>query len=142
MQTAKNGDTVLVHYKGTLEDGSVFDSSEGQEPIEFTIGARQVIEGIEQAVTGMAVGEKKTESIPAEQAYGEREDDLLFEVSREAMQPGLELEVGDFVTVRLPDGHSAPMRVAEVGENSVTLDANHPLAGKTLNFELHLVEIR
>lgn len=142
MQTAKNGDTVLVHYKGTLEDGTVFDTSEGQDPIEFTIGERQVIEGFENAVTGMTVGETKKESIPADQAYGTHEDDLVFEVSREAMQPGLDLEIGDFVTVRLPDGQSAPMRVASLSDESVTLDANHPLAGKTLLFELQLIGIR
>lgn len=140
--SAERGDTVAVHYKGTLSDGTVFDSSEGEQPLQFTIGAHEVIDGFENAVAGMNVGDKKTADIPAEDAYGHREDDLVFHVPRSSMQDGLEIEVGDFVRVTLPDGQTAPMQVVGLDPESVTLDANHPLAGKTLTFELELVEIK
>lgn len=140
--SAERGDTVAVHYKGTLSDGTVFDSSEGEQPLEFTIGAHEVIDGFENAVTGMNVGDKKTADIPAEDAYGHREDDLVFHVPRSSMQDGLDVEVGDFVRVTLPDGQTAPMQVLALDAEAVTLDANHPLAGKTLTFELELVEIK
>ncbi len=140
--TAGQGDTVTVHYKGTLDDGSVFDSSEGSDPIEFTIGAHEVIDGFENAILGMAAGEKKTENIPAEQAYGDREEQLVFHVPRSSLQGGLEVEVGDYVRVTLPDGKAASMQVVGLDDEGVTLDANHPLAGKTLTFELELVEIK
>ena len=140
-QGAREGDTVRVHYKGRLEDGSVFDSSEGGDPIEFTIGENQVIEGFERAIVGMTKGDTKVESIPAGDAYGEHQEDLVFEVPRSAVQQGTDVTVGDFVEVQLPDGQSAPMRIASVGDEMMTLDANHPLAGKELTFDLELVEI-
>lgn len=140
-ETAKAGDTVAVHYKGSFEDGSVFDSSEGAEPLEFTIGAHEVIEGFENAVTGMSVGEKKVESIPPENAYGVREESLVFQVPRAAMEPTMEVSEGDMVRVTLPDGRTAPMQVVHTDDSSVVLDANHPLAGQTLVFELELVSI-
>lgn len=139
--SAERGDTVAVHYKGTLSDGTVFDSSEGDQPLEFTIGAHEVIDGFENAVTGMNVGDKKTADIPAEDAYGHREDDLVFHVPRSSMQAGIDIEIGDFVRVTLPDGQTAPMQVVGLDAEAVTLDANHPLAGKTLTFELELVKI-
>ena len=139
---ATSGDTVTVHYSGRLDDGSVFDSSEGGEPLQFTIGAHEVIDGFENAIIGMNTGDKKTENISPEHGYGEREDDLVFHVPRSSMQPGVEIEVGDFVRVTLPDGQTAPMQVVGLDEESVTLDANHPLAGKTLTFDLELVEIK
>lgn len=141
MQQAKRGDTVHVHYKGTLDDGSVFDSSEGSEPIVFTLGAGEVIPGFEQAIEGMATGEKKTQHIPAEQAYGERRDELVFTVAREQMPEGTDVEVGDMLRVGFPDGSSAAVQVAGIEAGGVTLDANHPLAGKNLTFELELVAI-
>ena len=141
-QTARQGDKVSVHYKGTLDDGSVFDSSVGGDPIEFTVGAREVIEGFDDAIVGMAVGDRKTENIPAERAYGEREDDLVFEVPRTSLEQGFEIEVGDVVRVQLPDGQNAPMQIAALDDETITLDANHPLAGKALTFELELVEIK
>src|SRR5687768_6544894 len=104
--TAAQGDTVAVHYKGTLSDGSVFDSSEGNDPIEFTIGEHQVIDGFENAILGMAAGEKKTENIPPEQAYGEREDELVFHVPRSSLQGSMDVVLGDFVRVTLPDGQA------------------------------------
>lgn len=140
--TAGQGDTVTVHYKGTLDDGSIFDSSEGSDPIEFTIGAHEVIDGFENAIIGMAAGEKKTENIPAGQAYGDREDQLVFHVPRSSLQGSVEVEVGDYVQVTLPDGKAASMQVVGLDEEAVTLDANHPLAGKTLTFELELVAIK
>ena len=138
---AREGDKVRVHYKGRLDDGSVFDSSEGNDPIEFTIGANQVIDGFEQAVVGMAAGESKVQAIPAENAYGSHQDELVFEVPRSAMQEGMELSIGDFVEVHLPDGETAPMQIRAMDGDTMTLDANHPLAGKDLTFDLQLIEI-
>lgn len=140
--TAERGDTVTVHYKGTLEDGSVFDSSEGEQPLEFTIGAHEVINGFEDAVIGMSTGDRKTHQIAPEDAYGQHEEELVFHVPRSSMQPGLDVTAGDFVRVTLPDGQTAPMQVLEIDDEAVTLDANHPLAGKTLTFELELVGIK
>ena len=141
MQQAKEGDTVLVHYRGTLEDGTEFDSSAGSEPISFTIGAGEVIPGFEQMVTGMSTGEKKTSTIVAGNAYGEHNDELVFKVGRDQIPPDTELEVGDMLQVGFPDGSSAAVQVAALEGESVTLDANHPLAGKDLTFELELVSI-
>lgn len=141
MTQARRGDTVRVHYRGTLQDGTEFDSSAGSEPLEFTIGAGQVIPGFEDAVEGMHTGEKKTEHIEVENAYGERRDELVFTVGRDQMPAGAEVEVGDMLRVGFPDGSSAAVQVAAVDEQSVTLDANHPLAGQNLTFELELVSI-
>ena len=140
-EAAREGDTVRVHYKGRLTDGSVFDSSEGSDPIEFTIGANQVIEGFERAVVGMTAGDTKVQSIPASEGYGTRQEDLVFEVPRTAVQEGMDLSIGDMVQVHLPDGQTAPMQVSELNDDSITLDANHPLAGKDLTFDLELVQI-
>src|SRR3712207_2999841 len=104
MRQAAKGDKVQVHYKGSLQDGTVFDSSEGSDPIEFTIGAGEVVPGFENAVTGMSAGDRKTATIPADQAYGEHNDDLLFTVSRNEIPPGMEVEVGDMLQVGLPNG--------------------------------------
>lgn len=141
MHQAKRGDTVHVHYRGTLDDGTEFDSSSGSDPIVFTIGSGQVIPGFETAVEGMAAGEKKTERIEAEHAYGDRRDELVFTVGREQMPDGADVEVGDMLRVGFPDGSNAAVQVAALDEQSVTLDANHPLAGKDLTFELELVSI-
>jgi peptidylprolyl isomerase len=140
-QQAKRGDTVHVHYKGTLDDGSMFDSSEGGEPLTFTLGSGEVIPGFETAIEGMSKGETRTQRIDADNAYGERRDELVFTVGREQMPEGNEIEVGDMLQVGFPDGSSAAVQVAAMDEQSVTLDANHPLAGKALTFELQLVEI-
>ena len=141
MQQAKRGDTVKVHYRGTLDDGTEFDSSAGSEPIAFTIGSGQVIPGFESAIEGMSTGDRKTERIEAGNAYGDRRDELVFKVGREQMPEGAEVEVGDMLRVGFPDGSDAAVQVAAVDEQSVTLDANHPLAGKDLTFELELVSI-
>ena len=141
MRQAGKGDRVHVHYKGSLEDGTVFDSSAGSDPIEFTIGAGEVVPGFETAVTGMAAGDKKTTTIAAGDAYGERNDDLLFTVSRNDIPPGMEVEIGDMLQVGLPNGENVAVQVAAMDDRSLTLDANHPLAGKDLTFELELVTI-
>lgn len=138
---AKQGDTVHVHYRGTLDDGTEFDSSAGGEPIRFTLGAGEVIPGFETAIEGMSAGEKKTEHIPAENAYGARRDELVFKVGRDQIPPDSDVSVGDMLRVGFPDGSSAAVQIAEMDDDSVTLDANHPLAGKALTFELELVSI-
>ena len=141
MQTAKRGDTVSVHYKGTLDDGTIFDSSEGGEPISFTLGEGQVIPGFETAVEGMSIGDEKTQRIDSENAYGPRRDELVFRVGREQLPDGSEVEVGDVLRIGFPDGSTANVQVAQMDDASLTLDANHPLAGKNLTFELRLVAI-
>ena len=141
MQQAKRGDTVSVHYKGTLDDGTIFDSSEGGDPISFTIGGGEVISGFESAIEGMSVGDEKTEKIESENAYGPRRDELVFRVGREQLPDGSEVEVGDVLRLGFPDGSSAAVQVAQMDDASLTLDANHPLAGKDLTFELRLVAI-
>ena len=141
MSTAKQGDTVQIHYTGTLDDGTVFDSSEGRDPLSFTLGEGQVIAGFEQATLGMEVGETKTTRIESEQAYGERNDELVLEVPREQLPDELEVEVGTPLQLQQPDGNAVPVTVASLDQQSVTLDANHPLAGQPLTFELTLVGI-
>jgi FKBP-type peptidyl-prolyl cis-trans isomerase 2 len=140
MQQAKRGDTVYVHYKGTLDDGSVFDSSEGKDPISFTIGNGEVIDGFEKVIEGMSLGDKKTERFEPADAYGDRREELVFTVLKEQMPEG-EVEVGDMLQVGFPDGNSSVVTVVAIEEESVKLDANHPLAGHALTFELELVRI-
>ncbi len=140
MQQAKRGDTVHVHYKGTLDDGSVFDSSEGHDPISFTLGEGDVIPGFENAIEGMSIGDKKTSRMEPGDAYGDRREELVFTVGKDQMPEG-EVEVGDMLQVGFPDGSSSAVTVAAVTDSSVELDANHPLAGKALTFELELVGI-
>lgn len=141
MKAAKQGDTVRVHYTGTLEDGQTFDSSRGGDPLEFTIGAGQVIPGFEIVVTGMKPGETRKERIDAGNAYGETREDLVFEVERSMLPDDASVGEGDFLAVELPDGSRTPVRVREMGDEQITLDANHPLAGKALTFEVELVSI-
>ncbi|HYO14113.1 MAG TPA: peptidylprolyl isomerase [Thermoanaerobaculia bacterium] len=140
MAEAKNGDTVRIHYTGTLEDGTVFDSSEGQEPLEFTLGSGEVIPGFEQAVQGMQPGEKKEVTVAADDAYGSHRSDWVLEVGREDFPPNIQPEVGQQLQLS-QGGQSFVVTVTGVSDASVTLDANHPLAGKDLTFELKLVEI-
>jgi len=141
MTRAKNGDTVKVHYTGKLDDGSVFDSSKDRGPLEFTIGKGQVIPGFESAVTGMAAGESKSATLPPEKAYGPHRKELMAEVERAQLPEDLEVSVGQRLQVQQPDGQRLVVAVADVGEDKVTLDANHELAGKTLTFDLELVEV-
>jgi peptidylprolyl isomerase len=139
MTTAKEGTTVRVHYTGRLKDGSVFDSSEGRDPIEFTIGGRQVIPGFENMVLGMSVGAKKTTTIPAAEAYGERRDELVFEVDRQRLPPETEPAIGQVLEVQTADGQRGQVTVVAVADETVKLDANHALAGEDLTFEVELV---
>ena len=141
MSKAKEGDKVKVHYKGTLTDGSVFDSSEGREPLEFTVGSGQVIVGFEKGVEGMEVNEKKSLNIPAVDAYGERNDELMIQYPKTELPDDINPEVGQQLQMQNQDGQTFVVTVAEVSPEAVTLDGNHPMAGKDLNFDLELVEI-
>lgn len=141
MAAAKNNDTVQIHYTGSLDDGSVFDSSKDREPLEFTLGAQQVIPGFEEGVLGMEVGETKSIHIPVDQAYGERRKDLVIQVGIDQFPDGMTPEVGQQYELRTQSGQAIPARVAGLTEDEVLLDANHPLAGLDLNFELELVAI-
>ena len=141
MSEAKHGDTVKVHYTGTLSDGTQFDSSQGREPLEFTLGAGSVIAGFDDAVTGMAVGEAKTVIIPADQAYGPRHDQLLDSVPREAIPADIDLVQGMVLHAQGPDGQELSFTVVEFDDERVKVDGNHPLAGLDLTFALELMEI-
>ena len=136
MRQATSGDTVRVHYTGTLDDGSEFDSSAGREPIEFTLGSGQVIPGFDNAVTGMATGDTKTVTMQADDAYGQANPDLVQVVDRDRVPPDIDLKVG-----MLLSAGSQRLQVTAFDDDSVTLDANHPLAGKALTFALELVAI-
>jgi peptidylprolyl isomerase len=137
----EDGQKVKIHYTGTLDDGNQFDSSAGRDPLEFEMGAGMVIPGFETGVRDMAVGEKKTIHIPADEAYGERREDMVLTFGRDQLPEGLDPEVGMSLQMQGPQGQPVPVRVAAVEEASVTIDANHPLAGENLNFELELIEI-
>ncbi|HSJ08634.1 MAG TPA: peptidylprolyl isomerase [Longimicrobiales bacterium] len=137
---AKQGDTVQVHYTGTLDDGRVFDSSEGRDPLEFTLGSGQVIKGFDAAVEGMSPGDSRLVTIPAEEAYGARRDDLVAVVERSQFPDDMDPEVGQQLQVS-QDGQTYVVTVTDVDVESVTLDANHPLAGQNLTFELQLVSM-
>ena len=139
---AKVGDTVQVDYTGKLADGTVFDSSAGRGPLEFTVGSGQVISGFEKAVLGMKVGEKKTVTIPADEAYGPRRDEQIVELPREKLPSDMTPEVGQQLVVRQSDGSEIIVVITEVSDETVTIDANHPLAGKDLTFEIELVKIQ
>jgi peptidylprolyl isomerase len=139
---AKDGDTVKVHYTVTLEDGTVFDTSEGDEPLEFTVGAGNVITGFDEAVKGMRVGGKKTVTIPVDKAYGPRLDELIFVVDRSQLSSDLDtVVVGQQLNMQHETAGKIVVIVIEVSETTITIDANHPLAGKDLIFEIELVEI-
>lgn len=141
MAQAKNNDTVKVHYTGTLSSGNVFDSSVGNEPLQFTIGGKQVLEDFEGAVVGMSIGDKKTFTIPAAKAYGEKLDSMMASVPRAQFPADIAPEVGQRFQVGQPDGGQVIVTVAEVTDDTVIIDANHPLAGQDLTFAIELVEI-
>lgn len=141
MEQAKHGDTVKVHYTGRLEDGSVFDTSEGSDPISFKLGEGMVIAGFEDAVLGMSPGQSRTEKIPPIKAYGERQKELILEVERANIPENADIEVGQILVIGNEEGQTLKVLVTEITEDMVILDANHPLAGKTLEFTLELVEI-
>ncbi len=141
MAQAKQGDTVKVHYTGKLEDGRVFDTSSGREPLSFTIGEGTVIEGFESGIVGMGVGDKKTLNISPDSAYGNRNDELIAVVEKENIPEDIDVSVGQQLQVRQPDGQTINVSVTDVSEENVTLDANHPLAGRDLVFDVEIVEI-
>lgn len=141
MTQPRRGDTVKVHYTGRIADGRVFDSSKDREPLEVTVGEGRVIPGFEQALTEMEPGDEKTVTIPAEQAYGPRRQDLIVSVNRSDFPPHIQPSVGQRLQIQEEDGETAVVRVAEVTDRHVTLDANHPLAGEDLTFDLELVEV-
>ncbi len=141
MQQVKSGDTIKVHYHGTLTDGSIFDSSNGREPLEFEVGSGMVIEGFDSGVLGMSIGEKKTISIPAEQAYGNPREDMFMEFPLDRFPADMVPEVGMQLNMSNNEGDQFPVAIVEIAEEYVVLDGNHPLAGKDLVFDLELVEI-
>ncbi len=141
MAKAKTGDTVKVHYAGTLEDGTVFDSSEGRDPLEFKLGEGGIIPGFEQAVEGLEKGDSVTANISAEDAYGPYNEEMVFQVGAADVPEDLNPQVGEQLQVRQADGSTVVVTVKAMDEKEVTLDANHPLAGKALTFEIELVEI-
>lgn len=138
---AQAGDTVKVHYTGTLADGTQFDSSAGKEPLEFTLGSGRVIAGFDEGVTGMKVGEKKTITIPADEAYGQYREDLTLKIGRSELPSDIEPAAGMQLQMTQANGAVITVKITEVTADTVTLDANHELAGKDLTFELELVEI-
>lgn len=141
MSQAKDGDTVKVHYTGTLDDGRQFDSSQGGDPLEFTLGGRQVIAGFENAVTGMSVGDTKTVTIEAEDAYGSHNPAMVQTVGRDRFPANVDIAVGMQFQASGQDGQPLAVTVVEVTDDQVTVDANHALAGQRLTFALELVEI-
>ena len=141
MTKASSGDTVKVHYTGKLDDGTVFDSSRDREPLEFTLGGGQVIPGFEEAVRDMEAGEETAVTIPPEEAYGQRQDQAVIEVAREQLPHEIKPEVGMQLEVLSAGGGSFPARITEVNDRTITLDANHPLAGEQLTFEIERVEV-
>lgn len=141
MTQVKTGDKVSIHYRGTLKDGTQFDSSEGRDPLEFTVGSGQIIPGLDKALPGMAVGDRKSVLVPADEAYGPHNPDARQAVPRAQIPADIPLDIGTPLQMRTPDGNAMQVVVAEVTADTVTLDANHPLAGKELNFDIELVSI-
>ena len=139
MARPQEGDTVSIHYTGRLEDGTVFDSSEGREPLQFTLGSGQVIPGFETAVLGLEPGQSSTTTIPPEDGYGPRRTDLIVKMPRTELPGNVHPEVGQHFHLSMPDGTPVPVIVSAVGPMTVTFDANHPLAGKTLIFDIKLI---
>jgi peptidylprolyl isomerase len=142
MSQAKNGDTVKVHFTGRLQNDEVFTRSEDESPLEFTLGSGELIPGVETGILGMEVGEKKTITAPPEQAYGPRQEELVVEVKRSDLPEHITPTIGKPLRIRHSDGNDTEVFIADISEDTVTLDGNHPLAGLTLFFDLELVEIR
>ena len=141
MQQVKSGDKIKVHYHGRLTNGETFDKSEGREPLEFEVGSGMVIKGFDDGVTGMAVGDKKTINIPADEAYGVKNSDMIIDMPKDRFPKDIEIEVGIPLSMSDGQGQQFQVVVAEVQEDVIILDANHPLAGEDLIFDLELVEI-
>lgn len=141
MAEAKAGDHVKVHYTGRLDDGSEFDSSQGRDPMEFTIGGGEILPGFENGVVGLEPGGKTSVTLPPEEAYGERRDEMIQELERAVLPQEIEPAVGMQLQAQGPDGNPMLLTIVETTEEKVTVDANHPLAGQNLTFDLELVEI-
>ena len=141
MTQVKSGDKVRIHYTGTLNDGTTFDSSEEREPLEFTVGSGEIIPGLDKAVPGMEEGDEKNVTVPADEAYGQHDPSARQSVPREQVPENIPLEIGTRLQLQGPDGQAIPVTVAEVTDSEVILDANHPLAGQDLNFRIRLVDV-
>jgi peptidylprolyl isomerase/FKBP-type peptidyl-prolyl cis-trans isomerase SlpA len=141
MAEAKQGDKVRVHYTGKLEDGTVFDSSKQRDPLELTLGSGQVIPGFEQALYGMQKGDSKEVQIAPAEGYGDRREEMVIQFERQSIPQGVDPQVGQQLQLQTQDGQAVPAVVVGTDDNHITVDANHPLAGKELHFELELVEI-
>jgi len=141
MTQAKEGDTVKVHYKGILSNGDVFDDSHGRAPLEFTLGEGQIIPGFDNAVKGLTPGDTCTEKIPCDEAYGEIRDDLVASVERSNLPDEIDPEVGQRLQMQQQNGQRLNVVITEVDEESITVDANHPLSGEDLTFEIELIDI-
>ncbi|WPQ62378.1 peptidylprolyl isomerase [Chitinophaga sancti] len=141
MQAVKNGDTVRVHYHGRLTNGTTFDSSEGRDPLEFQVGAGMVIKGFDSGVVDMIPGDKKTLNIPVEEAYGPKNDELIMDFPKQNIPEDLNPQVGMELQMSNPQGQVFPVKVTAISSEFITLDANHPLAGEPLVFDIELVEI-
>lgn len=141
MKKVNNNDNISLHYKGTLNNGELFDSSEGRDPLKFEVGAGQVIPGFDKAVVGMEVEESKKFTIPADEAYGQVKEELVYEVPKNAIPADLNPTKGQRLVSNLEDGRQIPVTVAKVTEETITLDANHPLAGQDLTFDIKIVSI-
>jgi FKBP-type peptidyl-prolyl cis-trans isomerase 2 len=142
MSKAKDGDTVSVHYTGKLDNGEVFDTSKEREPFEFKIGGQAVIPGFEKGVVGMGVGDTKTIEISPEDAYGEKKEELVVEVQKSELPEDITPSVGQRLQIKQQDGNPIVVTITDMDEDNITLDANHPLAGYTLFFDVELVEIK
>ncbi|EEX08273.1 peptidyl-prolyl cis-trans isomerase, fkbp-type [Ruegeria lacuscaerulensis ITI-1157] len=141
MTAIKQGDTVRIHYTGTLQDGRVFDSSEGREPLEFAVGSGQIIPGLDSAMPGMEVGDKKRVEVACEEAYGPVNPAMRQDIPREGIPADIPLDPGTQLQMQTPDGQALPVTVVEATETTVTLDANHPLAGQDLTFDIEVVSV-
>lgn len=141
MSIVKKSDKVKVHYTGKLTSGEQFDSSVGREPLEFEVGAGQMIQGFDAAVEGMSLNEKKSITLVPEQAYGPRQEELINKVNRNQLPEDMKPEVGQDLVASTPDGRQTRVKVIEVSDSDITIDANHPLAGQSLVFDIELVEI-
>lgn len=141
MTQAKHGDTVRIHYTGRLTDGTRFDSSDGRDPLEFTLGSGQIIQGLDEQVQGMNVGDKQTVTIPADAAYGPHRPEGVQSVPRSQIPDGVDTSVGARLQATGADGRAMTLTVVDNAEDAITVDANHPLAGKDLVFDVELVEV-
>ena len=141
MDQAKSGDTVKIHITEKMEDGTVVESSQDRDPLEFKIGEGNVISGLEQSVIGMRTGDKKTITIPPEDAFGQPREDLVIDLNKNEIPEGIKLFAGAHLNLQTSDGQVFKVKVVDIKEDTVTLDANHPLAGATLNFDVELIEI-